>query len=565
MTQPPHSQPRGDQPPQKPVPGNPYAQPDGGYERPDSASPGVGYGYPGQPSASGTSPYPARPPYPGGYSGTGQPSPPAAPPPGVGRRLFRGRRAVLVSALTAGLLLLGGGVYVWTGKAGDGREKPGAKSTASGPSSSPSVDKGDGKGPGGGNDAYDFNADMKPGEARVWVRENDTQLTKEGALQYGPWRAGDVVAKAMYKEITGYAVADGTQKWSTSLETPVCGAARLPSGTGKAIIATQENNTKAAHCTYLQQIDIATGQVGWKVTVPQESSYDTTNEFTLAVSGDTVVVHHGAYASGFSVTDGSKRFGSWKTAGCSPFDIGGGPKLISVGLCSSDDINKAQSLVEELDPATGKSKWNYKYQQGWSVTAVLSSDPLVVAANNTDKKTWNLTAFAPDGKVRWQVEPNFKTMGGCDGHDGQGLDGCTAAAADTGTLYLGTEGSGGAITSYPETNEVVAIDLGNGKEKWRTKDPKGRAMRPQAVEGGKLVAYVQPGRVQDAAAMATFAPAGGAPQVVLQSPEAAIGGERAFFLNPHMLWSGGRFFMLNGRVQSPSDNGKDHALLSFGK
>lgn len=150
-------------------------------------------------------------------------------------------------------------------------------------------------------------------------------------------------------------------------------------------------------------------------------------------------------------------------------------------------------------------------------------------------------------------------------HDGQGLDGCTAAAADTGTLYLGTEGSGGAISSYPETNEVVAIDLGNGKEKWRTKDPKGRAMRPQAVEGGKLVAYVQPGRVQDAAAMATFAPTGGAPQVVLQSPEAAIGGERAFYLNPHMLWSGGRFFMLNGRVQSPSDKGKDHALLSFGK
>ncbi|MFF4185118.1 PQQ-binding-like beta-propeller repeat protein [Streptomyces sp. NPDC001691] len=564
MTQPPDPQPRGDQPPPKPVPGNPYAQPDGGHARPDGASSGAGYGYPRQPPPSGGPSYPVLPPYPGGYGGAGQPH--AAPPPfspGGGRSPLRGRRAVLLCALTAVLLLVGGGVYVWAGKTGG--EKPSAKSTASGPSSSPSVDKGDGKGPGGGNDTYDFNADMKPGEARVWVRENDTRLPKEGALQYGPWRAGDIVAKAMYKDITGYAVADGAQKWSTPFETPVCGAAHLASSSGKAIIATQENNTKGAHCTYLQQVDLATGTVGWKVTVPQESTYDTTNEFAIAFSGDTIVVSHGAYASGFSLTDGSKRFGSWKTAGCSPSDIGGGAKLISVGLCTGDDVTKTQSMVEEIDPATGKSKWNYKYPQNWSVGAVLSSDPVVVAARDTDKKTWNLTAFAPDGKVRWQVEPTFKAMSGCDGHDSRGLDGCTAVAADSSTLYLGTEGSGGAISGYPETNEVVAIDLTNGKEKWRAKDPKGRAMRPQAVEGGKLLAYVHPGRVQDAAAMVAFAPTGGAPQAVLQSPEAAIGGERAFYLNPHMLWSGGRFFMLSGRVQSPSDKGKDHALLSFGK
>ncbi|MFF1478170.1 hypothetical protein ACFVYD_11455 [Streptomyces sp. NPDC058301] len=137
---------------------------------------------------------------------------------------------------------------------------------------------------------------------------------------------------------------------------------------------------------------------------------------------------------------------------------------------------------------------------------------------------------------------------------------------DATTLYLGTAGSEGVVVGEPETNEVVAVDLATGKEKWRTKEPHGRAMRPLAVEGGKAVVYVQPGKgPNDSAAIATIAATGGAPQVLLQTPAAATGAESAFFLRPRMAWSGGRFFLLNGRVQSPTAQKKDRTLLSFGK
>ncbi|GAA0595202.1 PQQ-binding-like beta-propeller repeat protein [Streptomyces crystallinus] len=476
-----------------------------------------------------------------------------------------------MAAVVAGLLVVGGGVYLASGDDGKPGKPAALASEPATPSASPTADLGDGTGSGnGGASGGDgFNDGIKPGEARIWVRENATQLTSAGGQQYGPWLVGDIVARAMYKEVTGHAVADGAQKWSLALETPVCGAAHHLGAGGKLFIATLENNTARAHCKYLQQIDLATGKAGWKVEVPQENQFDFTNEFRVAVTGNTVAVTHSAYATGFSAADGKKLFGTWKTSGCSPYSIGGGSRLVGVALCtSSGDATKSQQLIEELDPATGKSRWNYKYAPGWTVGRVYSTEPLVVAAHNNDTMTWNITAFGPDGKVRWQVEPKFKVTGACDGFgDGSGdLHACTFAAVDSATLYLGTAGSGGAVVGEPETNEVVAIDLGNGKEKWRTKEPRGRAMRPLAVEDGKAVVYVQPGKgPSDSAGIATIAATGGAPRTLLQTPAAATATEQGFFLTPHMTWSGGRFFLLNGRVKSPTPQHKDRTLLSFGK
>ncbi|OAR22075.1 hypothetical protein A8W25_29945 [Streptomyces sp. ERV7] len=478
---------------------------------------------------------------------------------------------VIVAAAVAGLLVIGGGVYLASGDDGKSAKPTASAGESATPSASASADLGDGTGSGnGGASGGDgFNDGIKAGEARIWVRENTTQLTSAGGQQLGPWRLGDIVARTMYKEVTGHAVGDGALKWSVALETPVCGAARTPTAEGKLVVATLENNTARAHCKYLQQIDVASGKVGWKIEVPQENEFDTTNEFRVAVTGNTVAVNHSAYASGFSAVDGKRLFGTWKTLGCSPYSVGGGTRLIGVGLCSgTGGSTRQQQLIEELDPATGKSKWNYKYAPGWTIGRVLATEPLVVAAHNSDTKTWNITTFAPDGKVRWQVEPKFKVTGACDGFgDGSGdLHACTFAASDAATLYLGTAGSGGAVLGEPETNEVVAVDLGTGKEKWRTKEPHGRAMRPLAVEGGKAVVYVQPGQgPNDSAAVATIAATGGAPQIVLQTPAAAAATERGFFLSPRMVWSGGRFFLLNGRVMSPTAQRKDRTLLSFGK
>ncbi|MFD9354008.1 PQQ-binding-like beta-propeller repeat protein [Streptomyces sp. NPDC060031] len=526
--------------------------PFGEQPNPDGHSPSapVGFGPPIEPRG------------PGAFGPPPQPWPvaPAAPAPAPARDRFTDRPGtVVVAVLVAVLLAIGGGVFA-TVRSDRGQPAAQDGKDPATPSGSPSVDQGDGKGPGAGRDVYDPNIDIKPGQARVWLRDNQTEVVGAGTSQFGPWRVGDVVVKAMYKEVTAYAVADGQEKWKVPLQTPLCGAPPAPSANGKLVLGVREKDSQTSHCTDLQQIDLTTGKAGWKAPVPQENPYDTPGEFLLAITGDTVAVARTAVMSGFSVTDGRKLFGTSSENGCSPSEFAGGSRLMLVRNCPE------QVMLQEVDPATGTAKWSHQYDKGWNLGRVLSMDPLVVAAYHKDRKVWNITAFTPDGKVRSQSDMAFGVTGRCNGWgNADGLQECDAAVADADTLYIGA-GKPGKSLGIDDTNQVVAVDLNTGKEKWRTiEQPKGRTVWPLAVENGRAVVYVSPGR-GEAASVVSLAPADGASQPVLQSPAAAEGAESVFSTSAlRVAWAGGRLFLLNGRVYSPEPRKASRALLSFGK
>ncbi|MFA7762213.1 PQQ-binding-like beta-propeller repeat protein [Streptomyces sp. NRRL S-448] len=522
---------------------------------PDEQRP-AGFGPPPAPFAA---PAPLAPPAP-----LPPPAPfaPTAPRSGGRPRLPRPVAAAgAVAALLAALLLIGGGAYHLTVRGGSAQP-------LSGPSGSPSVDQGDGKGPGGGPDTYDPNAGIRAGEARVWLRDNQAEVPGSGVSQYGPWRVGDTVVSAIPSGLTGYAAADGQEKWKLPLQTPLCGVPPAPSAHGKLVVGVKESTSETSRCTHLQQIDLTTGQAGWKIPLPPENDHDTTTQFELAISGDTVVVGRPALMSGFSVTDGHKLFGTSSPNGCYPSASAGGSRLIGIRRCPDpNDVHaRGQEMVEELDPATGAARWSYKYAPDWTVGRVLSVDPLVIAAHHKDKKTWNLTAFAADGTVRSQSTPAFGVSGRCNGFgNASGFQECYAAAADADSLYIGA-GKPGTTLDTEVTDQVVAVDLNTGKERWRTAEqPKGRTMWPLAVEDGRVLTYVTPGN-NEAGAVVSLAAADGASQPALQSPAAARGAEGVFY--PHgirIAWAGGRLFLLNGRVNSPEPRKASRAILSFGK
>ncbi|WP_328789402.1 outer membrane protein assembly factor BamB family protein [Streptomyces sp. NBC_00273] len=527
----------------------------GPWPEPDEQRP-AGFGPPPAPFAPPAPPALPAPPAP--------PAPfaPSAPRSGRRRRLPRPVAAVGAAlALLAALLLIGGGAYRLTVRGGPAQP-------LAGPSGSPSIDQGDGKGPGGGPDAYDPNAGIRAGEARVWVRDNQAEVAGSGVSQYGPWRVGDTVVSAIPSGFTGYAAADGKEKWKLPLQTPLCGVPPAPSAQGKIVVGVKESTSEGSPCTHLQQIDLATGRAGWKVPLPPENKFDTTTQFELAISGDTVVVARAAVMSGFSVTDGHKLFGTSSPNGCYPSAVAGGSRLIGIRHCPDPNDVRApgQAVVEELDPATGAARWSYKYAPDWTVGRVLSIDPLVIAAHHKDKKTWNLTAFAADGTVRSQSTPAFGVSGRCNGFgNASGFQECYAVAADADSLYIGA-GKPGTTLDTEVTDQVVAVDLNTGKERWRTAEqPKGRTVWPLAVEEGRVLTYVTPGN-GEAGAVVSLAATDGAAQPALQSPAAARGAQGVFY--PHgvrIAWAGGRLFLLNGRVNSPEPRKASRAILSFGK
>ncbi|MBK6047478.1 PQQ-binding-like beta-propeller repeat protein, partial [Streptomyces sp. MBT55] len=458
-------------PPQTPPPGTPaYGYP----QQPPAQQPGYGYPQlpgqaPGPYGQQAAGPYGQQPgpygqqapgPYgqqaPGpygqqpqtgyGYPQQQYPGAPAPGGPGSGGGFLKGKTGIVVAAALAVVLAAGVGTWFLVSDSGDDDPK---KPVASGsndpkaPSESPTVDEGDGSGD-GREAGDDLNAGRKPGEAKVaWLQKNDIDLPRNGSAVQGPWFAGDVVAKAIYRSVSGYSVADGKQKWKLDLPADVCATPNTPTPDGKIVIGVKNGTTDRANCSVLQMVDLNTGKAGWKKEIKKNGNWDFLSDIGLAISGDTVAVGRTGNSNVYRVSDGKELFGT-PEGNCKPFAFSGGDKLIAAVSCRTDDVKNPQNQVQELNPATGKPRWTYQPPRGWEVSKVYSSTPLVVRLEHEEKKQYTIMALTESGKLRSQLAPgkSDKLTADCGNSFaifGEKLEGCSGVAADANTFYIATE------------------------------------------------------------------------------------------------------------------------------
>ncbi|AXE82855.1 PQQ-binding-like beta-propeller repeat protein [Streptomyces atratus] len=593
MTQPPSQQPPqggfgapqeppqgSPQPPQGPPPG--YGSPQTPGQAPGQAP---GYGYPQQPGpynqqqpgpyAQQPGPYNQQPgPYgqqPGPYGqptqpGYGYPQQqyPGAPAPGQGGGNSSKRKpALIVGAVAVALLVIGGGIFIATSGSDDDKKPVAEKSGDAGPSSSPSVNEGNGNGDGRETDD-DLNAGRKEGEAKVlWLQKNDVDLPGNGADVYGPWVVGDTVVKGMYRSISGYSVADGKQKWTLKLPADLCAAPSQPTTDGKIVIGVENGTTDKADCADLQMIDLNTGKAGWKRSVKQNGIWDMMSDVSLAISGDTVTVGRTGNSNAYRVGDGKELFGK-QPGNCQPFAFAGGPKLIAASSCRTDDVDNPQHQIQELDPVTGKPRWTYRPKRGWEIDRVFSVSPLVVSLKKD--KEWSVLSLKENGSLRSGLVSDkgdkfAPDCGNAFAVFGKSLEGCTGVAADANTFYMSTTPDSSGIT---DTNKVVAFNLNTGKSKWKAAAPAGRVVKPLRMEGGNVLLYVKAG-YNKGGGIATLAPTGGTPQMVLRHPVSTAEIENSFY-NSKIVYADGRSFIASGRISASNDEEelKTKTMMAFG-
>ncbi|MGV9557629.1 outer membrane protein assembly factor BamB family protein [Streptomyces sp. NPDC003522] len=541
--------------PQQPPQPGPYAQQGGPYGAPGP------YGPPQQPGPYGqpAGPYGQQPGY--GYPPPQFPGAPGTPRSGS-RNPFKGKPALAVgAAAVAALLVIGGTVIAVTGgDDGGGEKKPVAAPSDDGkPSASDSpVNPGDGSGD-GGEDPEDFNADRKSGEAKVLWYKEAPDAPASGADAPGMWITSRTAVKAAYKEVVGYGVGDGKPAWDTIvLPQKICAVTPVKTAADKVVVAYMNGTSDRAKCNQLQQIDLVTGAKGWTGTVPDGALFDSAITIELSVAGNTLMVGRSQSGTAYDVNTGKKLWEKKKYGdACFPTAFAGGAKLISVASCDASGAGEHDEL-QELDPATGKVRWTQKFDKGWRIARAYSLDPLVVYSTNKDKNTWNISTLKPDGTFRSQVGVDEDFAPECGWAILQrNLTGCKGTAADANTLYLPTKATTGA-------NEIVAIDLATGKEKWRVKSPADESMLPVTVEGGNLVAYVEPS--YDAAGRVVAIPTAGAahtPSTLLQMPKSTIALEDSFF-SRDLAWTDGRFYLSTTRLAG-SDDAKEKLMLAYGK
>ncbi|MEV5550156.1 PQQ-binding-like beta-propeller repeat protein [Streptomyces sp. NPDC052309] len=584
MTQPPNQppQPGGFGAPQDPPPGGGFGAPQtppppqGPPQTPPSGAPQPGYGYPQQPPGPYAQPGPytsgpyAQPQQPGPYGqqpGYGYPQPqfpgaPGTPPPGGSgsRNPFKGKPALAVGAAVAALLVIGGSVWAVTG-GDDGKDKKpvAGKSDDAKPSvSGAPVNPGDGSGD-GGEDPDDLNEGRQAGESKVLWYKEAPDAPGSGADAPGMWITGKTAVKAAYKQLFAYGVADGKPAWDPiAFPQKICAVTPEKTADDKIVVAYMSGSSDRAECNQLQEIDLDTGAKGWTQKVEDGELFDSTLSIELTVSGTTLMVGRSQSGTAYDVTSGKKLYDKKRYGdACFPAGFAGGKGLLQVASCGAGGNNEHDE-VQGLDPRTGKVLWTQKFDKGWRVARTYSVDPVVVYSTNEDKKAWNISTFTAGGKFRSQVafDEDFAPECGWAILE-RDLQGCSGVAVAGDTLYLPTEATTGA-------NEIVAVNLANGKEKWRVKSPAEESMMPMKVEGDQLIAYVQPS--YDAGGQVVSIPTGGSshrPAKLLQNPQGAADIENGFY-SKAIDWVDGRFYISTTRLTG-NDDTKEKLMLAYGK
>lgn len=546
---PPQSQP-GYGYPQQP---GPYTQP-GPYGAP--AAPGP-YGQPQQPG-----PYGPQPGY--GYPQPQFPGAPGTPPPGGSRNRFKGKPAVVIGAAVAALLVAGATVWAVTGS-GDGEKKPVAERSGDSKPAAPgaSVDPGDGSGDGSGagdTDPEDLNAGRQAGEAKVLWYKAAPAAPGSGADAPGMWITDKAAVKAAYKQVFAYNVGDGRPTWEpVAFPEKICAVTPQKTADDKVVVAYMNGSSDRAKCNRIQQLDLNTGKKGWSAEVPEGGLFDISSDVTLSVTGKTLMVGRSQSGVAYDIDSGRKLYDKQRYGqACFPGAFAGGARLISVSSCAAGAPN-AHDEVQELDPATGKVKWTKQIPKNWEVQRVFSVDPVILYSTDKDRKHWNISTLNSGGSIRSQVDSKatFDPQCGMLVSLIRTMQSCKAVAADADTLYLPTKATTGP-------NEIVAISLATGKEKWRVKSPTDTSMMPLKVENGHLIAYAE--AWYDTGGRIVSVPTAGSdhtPVKLLQNPEGTAQIESGFF-SKDVDWVGGRFYISTSRLSGRGDN-KEKLMLAYGK
>jgi len=495
--QPGYGYPQAPQPPQTPpaAPAAPPAAPQGpgyGYpQQPQPPQPPAGYGYPGQqPSGPYGQPQYGQPGYgqPGyGYPQATVPTPPQPGGTGGGRKI-NAQLAIIVSAVVAIALIIGGGVWYASSGKDDGK-----KDTAKTGGKDPKNGGGGGTSSGGKEKAP---ADPK---SRVLFQLPQPKLPKgqDSITTAGSWVTDTVYAKSGIAEIVGYDRDKGTKLWTIDLPGPVCTATHHVTEDGKtAIVYKPDMPTKAEpqSCTEVAAIDLKAGKKLWNKTA--KTGTFPIRFSNVTISGTTVAAGSTSGGAAWDITSGKQLWAPKNSDSCYDAGYGGGPKMVAVRKCGS--FKQRQLHIQTIDPKSGKVISEYKMDEGIEYAAVVSTDPLVVAADVNESAgdgSGISDFFSIDnktGKLRERISaPGDDYAAKCDGISE--IEKCSGLAVGNDRLYIATEEHESGTSKYGETNEIVAFDLGTGKQTGQRADAgDDYTITPLRMDGGNILAYKRP-------------------------------------------------------------------------
>ncbi|MEU1436132.1 PQQ-binding-like beta-propeller repeat protein [Streptomyces sp. NPDC005786] len=550
-------------PPQQPGYGYPQNQPQQpGYGYPQGPPPQQGYGFPpGQPPQQGYG-YPTTP--------MQQPYQPQQPG-GNGPKKFSTQAQIIVAAVVAVALIIGGGVW-FASSGGDGDKKDEASTSGT------TGEGATGEGKGGSGSSTGGGKEKAPADPKstVGFQLPQPKVTDVTTVN-GSWLTDKAYVKTGVNEIVAYDPAKGTKLWSIPLTGQLCAASRHMSKDFKTAIVFEEAKrsatTKYSSCNQVGALDLGTGKLMWNKPVTASTGGDRPVRFDeVTVSGSTVAAGGLEGGAAFDLNTGAER---WKpkvsTDGCYDKGYGGGEALAVVRKCGTYD--DPQLIIQALNPTSGAPISSYKMPPGVEYASIVSTKPLVVAADvgDTAGDGSGISDFfsidAASGKLITRIAADGeKYAASCRSTE---VESCQHLAVGNNRVYVPTEEHEGASDDYGRTNEIVSFDLTTGKPTSDRADAGERyTMFPLRMDGGNLIAYKEPpydkgGQVVSVDGT-TFKQT-----VLMDNPgdEAARDAETSFSADyAEYVYGGGKLYISETMVSKPRESSltdKEYLVVSF--
>ena len=567
--QPAYGYPQAPQPPQQPGYGTPQPpQPQGPPPQQPYGYPGqqlpAPYGQPAQPHGGQPGPYAQQPdPY-GPQAGYGYPQGPVPPYPPVGQPSGSGKSKapVIVVAVVAALALVVGGVWFATSGSGGDKKKDDTASSSGAT--------------GGGQDTGGGGADGK-GEEKVPSDPSARQLFQLASPKVdgttvvsGSWLTDKAYVKTGVAEINGYDPDKGTRLWTIKLPGPVCEASTRTTDDNRTAVLFQPRmppKNSSAGCTQVAAIDLAAGRKLWTKTV--DYGGQPMNFSNVTVSADTVAVGGLTGGAAFDVATGKALWAPKEDDSCRDAGYGGGEKLVAVLKCG--EYGQRQLHIQTIDPRSGEVISEYKMAKGIEYAAVVSTNPLVVAADagDTAGDGSEISDFysidGATGRLITHISaPGKQYAARCDSISA--IEDCSGLAVGNDRLYLPTEEHSGA-KGYSRTNEIVAFDLTTGKQTGQRADAgDGTTLTPLRMDKGNVIAYKTPS--YDKGGQIVSIDGGSFRQTtLLQNPAANAQRMGELSMSPDIaefLYSRGRLYMASHYADKALGAGDRYLALAFG-
>ncbi|MEU5612546.1 PQQ-binding-like beta-propeller repeat protein [Streptomyces sparsogenes] len=388
----------------------------------------------------------------------------------------------------------------------------------------------------------------RPGEAEVLLREPAPGAPENGADIPGFWVRDGHVVKAVRDKVIAYG-DHGERKWTVTLRGAVCAAPESPTG-GKAVIA--YGGPGKDECGRLALIDLDHGAKLWDRRAPAARAPGADHHLGmgLAQSGDLAGLSWYGGSAVIAVGDGRRVPAGALPRGCRVDGFAGGRSLLRAYSCDDDTAG-----LQRLDTATGQVSWTYPVREGYKVSDIYSTDPVVVSLADDHHRSGGIVALSDRGKRRSTLDLGERSYQPECGQDlfGTRMGRCRGVAASPDTFYLPTELSpdGGR----GPTNEIHAFDLRTGQRKWASKVP-GRVLLPLSVRGEDLIAYEQPTE-KAAGSVVGVGADGGRPKTLLRLPKATRAAEVGL-ASASRIYRKGVFYIASDRL---AGSGPDEEMI----